>query len=77
MPPFRIVEALHVAKDARSSLLTGFIACALDLLGFQGSEERLDDRIVVTITPARHTLGDVVGVQLGSKSMAGLLRSLI
>ena len=73
MPTLGVVKAFQVAEDAGFGLLTGLVICALDLLGFERCEERLDHCVVVTVTAARHTLGDVIGVQLGSKSIAGVL----
>ncbi len=77
MSALRVIEALEVAEDARLGLLAGLVGCALDLLGFERSEERFDDGVVVTVALARHTLRDVVGLQLSSKGVTGVLNPLV
>lgn len=49
MPALKVIEALQVVEKAGYSLLAGIVACALDF-SLQGSEERLDNRIVLAVT---------------------------
>lgn len=66
-----------MAEDARPGVLAGLIVCALDRLGFEGGEKRLDDGIVVAVALTRHTLRDAVGLQFGSKGATGVLAAPI
>ncbi len=76
MPALSVVEAFKVTEDAGSSLLAVSVVCAVDLLSFQGSEERFDDRVVITVALTRHTLRDAVGLKSVSKGVAGILSAL-
>ena len=73
MPALGVVKTLQVAEDTELSLLAGLIVGVFDLLSLQSSEERLDDSVVITVPAARHTLRDVVGFELGPKSMTSIL----
>ena len=55
MPSKAIVEDLNVLKEVQSGLCPGSIVLMKDQLGFEGAEETLDGRIVVTITFTAHT----------------------
>ena len=77
MPALGVIETLEVAEDTGFGLLAGLVVCALDRLGFERGEERLDNRMVVAVALTRHTLGDVVGLQFGSKGAAGVLRPAV
>jgi len=50
VPALGVIETFEIAEDAGFSLLAGSVTHAVNLLSFKGSEERLDDGIVVTVT---------------------------
>ena len=51
-----VLEAIDVSKEGKCHLITGRPSVRPDQFGFEGFEEGLDGRVVVTVTLAAHLL---------------------
>ena len=54
MPSAAVVEAVDVLEEGKCDLITGRPSVSPDQFGFQGFEEGLDGRVVVTVALSAH-----------------------